>query len=131
MWHPPGVDLSLRTDGDLATLRVLGEVGVGQTAALADYLRVARENGAVRAVVDLTDCSRLPTTVLPLLLREAERFASAGGSLGLCGAGPQNPFLADAVRDGRFAHFRSVEEAAQAGRAARLPAADAPGAEGQ
>ena len=124
------MDLSLRTDGDLATLRVLGEVGVGQTAALADYLRVARENGAVRAVVDLSDCSTLPTTVLPLLLREAELFASAGGSLGLCGVGPQNPFLSDAVREGRFAHFRSLDEAAAAGRAARIPAAEASGAEG-
>lgn len=129
MWHPPGVDLSLRTDGELATVRVLGAVAVGQTAALADYLRVARENGAVHALVDLSSCTAVPTSLLPLLAREAERFATSGGSLGLCGVGPQNPFLLDAVREGRFPHFRSLDEAVAAGRAARLPAEGAAGAE--
>lgn len=114
------MDLSLRTDGALATLRVVGAVALRETGALADYLRVARENGAVWAVVDLGDCSELPTTIVAVLSREAERFAAAGGSLGLCGVGAQNPFLTEAARDGRFPHFRSLEEAVAAGRAARL-----------
>ncbi len=117
------MDLSLRTDGPLATIRVVGAVGLKETAGLADYLRVARENGAVWALVDLSECDELPTTIVALLVREGERFVAAGGSLGLTGVGAQNPFLADAVQSGRFPHFRTLEEAVAQGRAARLPAA--------
>src|SRR5262245_30070315 len=44
----PEMELALSTDGPLATLRVLGAVKMADTSMLADYLRVARENGAIR-----------------------------------------------------------------------------------
>ncbi|HKC25114.1 MAG TPA: hypothetical protein VKF32_10255 [Thermoanaerobaculia bacterium] len=105
------MELALTTDGALATLRIVGVVRMNDTAMLADYLRVARENGAVRCVLDLADCPELPTTIVSLLMREAARFAEAGGALALSGVETQNPFLTDAVVSARFLHYRTLEEA--------------------
>lgn len=123
--HPRGMELSLETDGALAALRVRGSVGMGETTALTEYLRVARENGAVRCVLDFSGCSELPTTIVPVLLREAAKLAEAGGVLALSGVTTQNPFLTEAVVEGRFAHYPSVEEAIGSERA--RSAIDAPG----
>ena len=111
MWHPRSVELSLETDGPVAAVRVSGSVTLAEAASLSDYLRVARENGAVRGIVDLSACPSLPTTIIPVLIREADRFAEAGGALSLCGVRGQNPFLSQLVTKGRFGHYRSIEEA--------------------
>jgi hypothetical protein len=105
------VELSLRTDGALATVRVTGKVTMADTAALSSYLRVARENGAVRCVLDLSECLELPTTIMAVLMRESASLAEAGGALSLCGVAQQNPFLTEAVASARFLHYRSLEEA--------------------
>lgn len=105
------MELSLETDGALATLRVRGTVGMSETNALTEYLRVARENGAVRCILDFSGCRELPTTIVPVLLRESAKLGEAGGVLALSGVTNQNPFLAEAVGEGRFTHHRSVEEA--------------------
>jgi len=105
------VELSLRTDGALASLRVLGKVSMAETGMLSDYLRVARENGAVRCIVDLSACTELPTTIMAVLMREAARMAEAGGALSLTGVAGQNPFLTEAVAAARFFHYRTLEEA--------------------
>jgi hypothetical protein len=105
------VELALATDGPLATLRVIGVVKMTDTAMLADYLRVARDNGAVRCVLDLAECPELPTTIVSLLMRDAARFAEAGGALSLSGVDAQNPFLTDAVAAARFLHYGTLEEA--------------------
>jgi hypothetical protein len=97
---------------------------------LADYLKVARENGAVRCVLDLGDCSELPTTIVSVLSREAQRFVEAGGALALSGVEEQNPFLTDAVASARFLHYRSLAEAWASEKAkahASSPSAPAPG----
>jgi hypothetical protein len=124
------MELALSTDGPLATLRVIGAVKMGDTAMLADYLKVARENGAVRCVLDLGDCSELPTTIVSVLSREAQRFVEAGGALALSGVEEQNPFLTDAVASARFLHYRSLAEAWASEKAkahASSPSAPAPG----
>jgi anti-anti-sigma regulatory factor len=105
------MELALRTDGALAALRVVGKVLMSETGALSDYLRVARENGAVRCVVDLSECTELPTTIVAVLMREAAKLAEAGGALSLTGVRDQNPFLTEAVASSRFFHYRSAGEA--------------------
>ncbi|MEO7919671.1 MAG: hypothetical protein ABIT01_09430 [Thermoanaerobaculia bacterium] len=105
------MELALTTDGTRATLRVLGRVSMAETTVLSEYLRVARENGAVRCIVDLTDCTELPTTIVAVLLRESGKLAEAGGGLALTGVAEQNPFLRDAVTAERFLHYRSADEA--------------------
>lgn len=110
------MDLSLETDGPVAALRVLGTVSLGEAGAVSDYLRVARENGAVRCIVDFSGCSWLPTTIVPVLQREAASLRQVGGGLSLTGVGNQNPFLSQAVSAGRFVHYRSAAEAMAAER---------------
>jgi hypothetical protein len=105
------MELALATDGALATLRIVGVVRMTDTGMLADYLRVARENGAVRCILDLAECPELPTTIVSLLMREGGKFAEAGGALALSGVESQNPFLTDAVASSRFLHYRTLEEA--------------------
>ena len=105
------MELALTTDGARATLRVIGRVSMAETTVLSEYLRVARENGAVRCVLDLAGCSELPTTIVAVLLRESARLTEAGGALALTGVADQNPFLRDAVAAERFPHFLSIEEA--------------------
>jgi hypothetical protein len=107
----PGMDLSLRTDGPVAHIRVVGAVAIGETGTLLEYLRVARENGSVLAVLDFSECNQLPTTIVPILVREALAFQDLGGSLSLTGLRGQNPFLMHAVAEARFVHYRSFEEA--------------------
>ena len=92
-------------------MRVLGRVSMAETTVLSEYLRVARENGAVRCVLDLSGCSELPTTIVAVLLRESAKLSELGGALALTGVVDQNPFLRDAVAAERFLHFRSVEDA--------------------
>jgi anti-anti-sigma regulatory factor len=122
------MEISLRTDGRLAALKLSGDVGMGDTAALSSYLGVARENGAVRCILDLAACTNVPTTILALLMREAQKLADAGGVLVLSGVGEQNPFLAQAVTSGKFPHYRTVDQAweAETRKAAEgdVPAAD-------
>ena len=105
------MELALSTDGTRATLRVSGRVSMAETTVLSEYLKVARENGAVRCVLDLGGCSELPTTIVAVLLRESARLTEAGGLLALTGVADQNPFLRDAVVAERFLHFRTVDEA--------------------
>lgn len=105
------MEISLRTDGSLAALKVSGDVSMSDTAALSSYLGVARENGAVRCILDLSSCTSMPTTILAVLMREAQRMSEAGGVLALAGVGEQNPFLAQAVTSGKFTHYRSAEQA--------------------
>lgn len=123
------MELALTTDGTRATLRVLGRVSMGETTVLSEYLRVARENGAVRCVVDFSDCLELPTTIVAVLLRESARLTEAGGGLALTGVVDQNPFLRDAVTAERFLHFRTAEEAnaLQSGPEGNRPAPIPPG----
>lgn len=111
------MDLALETDGSFAVLRVTGRVPLGKTGTLSEYFRVARENGAVRCVLDLAGCEFLPTTIVAILSRESRAFAEAGGTLSLASVRTQNPFLVDAVAKGRFPHFRAVDEARAAERA--------------
>ncbi len=108
------MEIGLRTDGKLAALKVSGDVAMADTGALSSYIGVARENGAVRCILDLAGCSSLPTTILALLMREAQKLADAGGVLVLSGVGEQNPFLAQAVTSGKFPHYRTVEQAWEA-----------------
>ena len=98
-----------------------------EASTITEYLRVARENGALRCVVDLSSCTALPTTIVAVLMREQGRFAVAGGSLSLSGVGEQNPFLARSVEAGRFGHYRTAEEGIAAERRAAGPPIDAPG----
>jgi len=107
------VELALQTDGVLAALRVIGAVSMGETHALSDYLRVARENGAVRCVVDFSSCTELPTTIVAVLMRESAKLAEAGGVLALSGLTGQNPFLEDAAVNSRFAIYRTLDEATE------------------
>lgn len=127
MWHPPDVELSLETDGAVAALRVRGDVTLTEASTITEYLRVARENGALRCVVDLAACASLPTTIVAVLMREQGRFTEAGGALVLSGVGEQNPFLARSVSAGRFGHYRTVEEGLAAERRAVAASFDAPG----
>lgn len=108
------MEISLRTDGKLAALKIGGDVSMADTGALSSYIGVARENGAVRCIVDLGACSTLPTTILALLMREAQKLTDAGGVLVLSGVGEQNPFLAQAVTSGKFPHYRTVDQAWEA-----------------
>ena len=121
------MELSLETDGAVAALRVRGDVTLTEASAITDYLRVARENGAHRCVVDLSACSSLPTTIVAVLMREQGRFAASGGSLALSGVGGQNPFLSQSVAAGRFGHYRTAEEGIAAERRAASASIDAPG----
>ncbi len=105
------MDLSLNTDGPVAHLRIIGSVGIGETGSVVEYLKVARENGSVRAIIDLTDCAQLPTTIIPILMRETRQFELLGGSLTLTGLRSQNPFLNTLVSESRFVHYRNFEEA--------------------
>jgi hypothetical protein len=105
------MELALETDGTLAVLRVIGPVSMADTGALSEYLRVARENGAVRCLLDFAECTDLPTTIVPLLTREAAKLAETGGTLALASVDVQNPFLAQAVEAGKFLHYRTREEA--------------------
>lgn len=121
------MDLSLETDGAVAALRVRGDMTLMEASAITEYLRVARENGALRCVVDLAGCRSLPTTIVAILMREQGRFAAAGGTLVLSGVAEQNPFLAQTVASGRFSHYRTVEEGIDAERRAAGASIDAPG----
>ena len=112
------MELSLDTDGAVAALRVRGDVTLTEASTITEYLRVARENGALRCVVDLSGCTALPTTIVAVLMREQGRFVAAGGSLALSGVGEQNPFLAQSVAAGRFGHYPTVEEGLAAERRA-------------
>ena len=105
------MEMSLKTDGAVAALRVTGPVRMDEVASLSEYLRVARENGAVRCIVDFTESGDLPTPVMAVLFRESARFQDAGGGLAVSGVTNQNPFLAEAVATSRLQHYRSVEEA--------------------
>jgi hypothetical protein len=107
------MELALETSGALATLRVLGDVKMDETKTVAEYLRVARENGAIRCILDLSSCGALPTTALALLMRESALFAEAGGALSLSGVKHQNPFLTEAVASARFFHYATLEEACE------------------
>ena len=120
------MELSLETDGIVAALRVRGEVTLTEASTITEYLRVARENGALRCVVDLSSCTSLPTTIVAVLMREQGRFSVAGGGLALSGVGGQNPFLAQSVAAGRFDHHRTVEEGIAAERRAAGASIDAP-----
>ncbi len=114
------VKLSLETDGPLAVVRVGGSMAIAETETLSGYLKVARENGAVRCVLDFSTCEEAPTTILPLLLREASAFRDSGGVLVLSGVREQNPFLKDAVASEKLAHASSFEEAVAKERARRV-----------
>ena len=105
------MEMSLKTDGTVAALRVSGPVRLDEVANLSEYLRVARENGAVRCIVDFSECGDLPTPVMAVLFRESTRFQEAGGGLAVSGVTRQNPFLAEAVATCRLQHYRTVEEA--------------------
>jgi hypothetical protein len=120
------VELALTTDGALATLRIVGTVRMSDIGMLEDYLRVARENGAIRCVLDLAECPELPTTIVSLLMREAARFAEAGGALALSGVESQNPFLTDAVVSARFLHYKTLDEARATERVRAAAAAPPP-----
>ncbi len=120
------MELSLETDGALAVLRVIGPVSMAETNALSEYLRVARENGAVRCLLDFSECTDLPTTIVPVLLREAGKLAEAGGTLALACVDVQNPFLTQAVQAGRFLHYRTREEGLALERSRNLRVVDAP-----
>jgi len=122
------VELSLETDGAIAALKVRGDVTLTEASTITEYLRVARENGALRCVVDLTSCTALPTTIVAVLMREQGRFATVGGTLVLSGVAEQNPFLAQSVAAGKFGHYRTVEEGIAAERRAAGATFDAPGA---
>lgn len=112
------MELALATDGRIASLRIVGRVAMTETSMLTDYLRVARDNGAVRCILDFASCSEAPTTIFSVLMREAELFREAGGALILSGVrGEQNPFLAQSVESGRFPHYHSLEEAERVERA--------------
>lgn len=117
------MEISLESDGTVALLRVGGEAAHADGPAIGQYLRVARENGALRAVVDLSSCPSLTTTVVSVLLREAAAFAGAGGALSVTGVSGQNPFLGRAVDEGTLRHHRSLQEGAAEER--RLAAAAA------
>ncbi len=106
------MELALSTDGLISTLRVVGPVTFRDTPMIAEYLRVARENGAVRGIVDFSQCPDLPTTIVAVLTRELIWFTDAGGALSLSGLTNQNPFLVAAVSDGKFKSYRSADEAA-------------------
>ncbi len=121
------MELSLETDGAVAALRVRGDVTLTEASTITEYLRVARENGALRCVVDLSACTSLPTTIVAVLMREQGRFGVAGGTLVLSGVGEQNPFLAQSVAAGRFGHYRTAEEWIAAERRAAGGSIDAPG----
>ena len=110
------MEIALETDGPVALVRVTGEAAHADRVSLGQYLRVARENGAVRAIVDLSLCPSVTTTVVSLLLNEAAAFAAAGGALTLAGVDDQNPFLLRAVEDGTLRHHRTVAEGAEAER---------------
>ncbi|HPA52774.1 MAG TPA: hypothetical protein PLP50_14355, partial [Thermoanaerobaculia bacterium] len=97
-----------------------------EASTITEYLRVARENGALRCVVDLSACTALPTTIVAVLMREQGRFATSGGTLALAGVGEQNPFLTQSVAAGRFGHYRTVEEGLAAERRASGAPFDAP-----
>ncbi len=120
------MELALETDGTLAILRVIGPVSMAETNALSEYLRVARENGAIRCLVDLAECTDMPTTIVPLLTREAAKLAEAGGALALASVDVQNPFLAQAVNSGKFLHYRTREEALAIERSRAIRVVDAP-----
>jgi anti-anti-sigma regulatory factor len=120
------VELSLETDGSVAALKVRGDVTLTEASTITEYLRVARENGALRCVVDLSACTALPTTIVAVLMREQGRFATSGGTLALAGVGEQNPFLTQSVAAGRFGHYRTVEEGLAAERRASGAPFDAP-----
>ncbi len=127
--YPPRVELALETDGVLAVVRVIGPVSMGETNALSEYLRVARENGAIRCLVDLSECTDLPTTIVPMLGREAAKLAEAGGSLALACVDVQNPFLTEAVTKGKFIHYRTREEGLALERSKAVRLVDAPRAQ--
>lgn len=120
------MELSLETDGALAVLKVIGPVTMAESNALSDYLKVARENGAIRCLLDLSECTDLPTTIVPLLGREAAQLAAAGGTLALACVDVQNPFLTQAVAGGKFVHYRTREEAIAIERGKVLRLVDAP-----
>lgn len=120
------MELSLETDGALAVVRVIGPVSMAETNALSEYLRVARENGATRCLVDFSECTDLPTTIVPLLTREAAKLTEAGGALVLSCVDVQNPFLAQAVSAGRFVHYRTREEALALERSRAVRVVDGP-----
>jgi anti-anti-sigma regulatory factor len=120
------VELSLETDGQVAALRVRGDVTLTEASTITEYLRVARDNGALRCVVDLASCSSLPTTIVAVLMREQGRFSVAGGALALSGVGEQNPFLTQSVAAGRFDQYHTVEEGIAAQRRAAGARIDAP-----
>jgi len=110
------MEIALETDGPVALVRVTGEAAHRDRTSIRQYLQVARENGAVRAVVDLSACPWVATTVVSLLLNEAAAFAGAGGALTLTGVVDQNPLLRNAVEDGRLRNHRSLAEGAAAER---------------
>ncbi len=120
------MELALETDGAVAALRVRGDVTLTEAATITEYLRVARENGALRCVVDLSACTALPTTIVAVLMREQGRFAVAGGTFALTGVAGQNPFLSQSVAAGRFEHYRTAEEGIAAERRAAGASIDAP-----
>ena len=110
------MEIALETDGPVALVRVTGDAAHADRASLGQYLQVARENRAVRAIVDLSQCPSVATTVVSLLLSEAAAFAAAGGALTLTGLDEQNPFLRKAVEDGTLRHHRTLAEGAAAER---------------
>ena len=71
------MELSLETDGAIAALRVRGDVTLTEASTITEYLRVARENGALRCVVDLSACISLPTTIVAVTPRDASFRAAA------------------------------------------------------
>lgn len=121
------MELSLETDGVVAALRIRGEVTLTEASTITEYLRVARENGSLRCVVDLSGCTALPTTIVAVLMREQGRFGVAGGALVLSGVAQQNPFLSQSVEAGRFGHYRTADEGIAAERRAAGASIDAPG----
>lgn len=118
------MEISLETDGPVALLRVCGEVGAEDADALSSYLEVARRNGAVRAVLDLSSCTTMATTVCSRLLREKGLSEAAGGGIALCGVSDQNTFLSRAVAEGTFRNHPSLGEGARAARSAAPGEAD-------
>ena len=120
------MELALETDGTLAILRVIGPVIGSDTTALSEYLRVARENGAIRCLVDLSECTDMPTTIVPLLTREAAKLSEAGGALALASVDVQNPFLTQLVKSKKFLHYATREEALAIERSRAIRLVDAP-----
>ena len=92
----------------VVTLAIDGEIGEIEIAEVLEMLGRSGARGAVRVVVDLSDCVWLDPRAVPQLLVRAAQFRRDGGDIKVCGLSPR---LRAIFRSAGFEAYARAEDA--------------------